>query len=205
MKPLAILGASGHGKVVADTAQQCGWEPIHFYDDLWPTQKGIEDWPIVGNTATLLAQGSHYTGILVAIGDNPVRLHKTRQIQQAQHPLTVLIHPTAYLAAHTVLGLGSIVCAGAIVQPGTTIGTASIINTSASVDHDCQLADGVHISPGAHLAGNITVGENSWIGIGASIKHNITIGTHVTIGAGAAVIADVPNHTNVVGVPARPI
>ncbi len=199
MKLLAIFGASGHGKVVADTAQQCGWEPIHHYDDTWPTQQHIENRSIVGDTATLLQQGHRYTGILVAIGDNQARLHKTRQIQHAQHPLATLKHPTAYLAASANLGDGSIVCAGAIIQPGTTIGVASIINTSASIDHDCHLANGVHISPGAHLAGNIIVGENSWIGIGASIKHNLTIG------AGSAVITDIPDNTCAAGVPARPI
>ncbi len=205
MKALAILGASGHSKVVADTAAQSGWATIHHYDDTWPTQQHIENRPIVGNTTTLLKQGHQYAGILIAIGDNPTRLRKTRQIQQAQHPLTTLQHPTAYLAANVVLGVGSLICAGAVIQPGTTIGIASIINTSASIDHDCHLADSVHISPGAHLAGNITVGENSWVGIGVSIKHNLTIGANVTIGAGAVVITDIPDNTCVAGVPARPI
>jgi sugar O-acyltransferase (sialic acid O-acetyltransferase NeuD family) len=205
MKKLVILGASGHGKVVADTAWQCGWQDIHFYDDTWPDKQHIAHWPIIGNATTLLQQSTNYTGILIAIGDNPIRLDKTRQIQQAQHPLATLTHPTAYLSSDTTLGTGSIVCAGAIVQPGTTIGIASIINTNASIDHDCHLADGVHISPGAHLAGNIHIGENSWIGIGVSIKHNITIGANVTIGAGAAVITDIPDNTLVAGVPARPI
>ena len=36
MEKLAILGASGHGKVVADIAQVCGWKSISFFDDAWP-------------------------------------------------------------------------------------------------------------------------------------------------------------------------
>src|SRR5690606_24126355 len=33
---LAILGASGHGKVVADCAELCGWSVVEFFDDAWP-------------------------------------------------------------------------------------------------------------------------------------------------------------------------
>ena len=33
---LAILGASGHGKVAADAAEQGGWPSVAFFDDAWP-------------------------------------------------------------------------------------------------------------------------------------------------------------------------
>ena len=40
MKTLAILGASGHGKVVADAALSTGlWQEVVFYDDAWPAKK----------------------------------------------------------------------------------------------------------------------------------------------------------------------
>ncbi len=36
MSRLAVLGASGHGKVVADCAELVGWSDIVFFDDAWP-------------------------------------------------------------------------------------------------------------------------------------------------------------------------
>ena len=33
MKSIAILGASGHGKVVAEIAELCGFDSIIFFDD----------------------------------------------------------------------------------------------------------------------------------------------------------------------------
>ncbi len=35
MKKIAIIGASGHGKVVADLAQMCGYQ-VFFFDDSFP-------------------------------------------------------------------------------------------------------------------------------------------------------------------------
>ena len=36
MNCLAILGASGHGKVVAEIAELQGWKKIVFFDDAFP-------------------------------------------------------------------------------------------------------------------------------------------------------------------------
>lgn len=43
MRKLAILGAGGHGKVVADTAECCGWEEVFFFDDAWPGRVPMAD------------------------------------------------------------------------------------------------------------------------------------------------------------------
>lgn len=205
MKTLAIIGASGHGKVVADTAIQCDWAHIIYFDDAWPTLTTHGKWPVVGNTAALAQQQQPFSAIIVAIGDNHIRLQKTLALQKAAFPLTSLIHPQAYIASDTTLADGSIICAGAIVQPGASIGLAGIVNTGATVDHDCKLAEGVHISPGAHLAGSIHIGACSWVGIGSSINQSTTIGANVIIGAGAAVTKDIPDNIKVAGVPAKKI
>ena len=44
MPSLAILGASGHGKVLADIAELTGWDSIVFYDDDHPALSGNEHW-----------------------------------------------------------------------------------------------------------------------------------------------------------------
>ena len=55
-----------------------------------------------------------------------------------------------------------------------------------------------------HLGGNVSIGQNSWIGIGSVIKQNIRIGSNVVIGAGSVVINDVEDNKIVYGVPAKP-
>ena len=203
MKRLAILGASGHGKVIADAALLSNWDEIIFYDDSSLERKLNGHWPIVGNTRDLLARLQNFDGVIVGIGNNQIRLDKTREFLYAGLPVVSIIHPAAVISPFVSIGYGSAILANSVVQVDVSVGCAAIINTSSSVDHDCELADGVHVCPGAHLAGGVYVGEKSWIGIGSSIKQLIRVGANVTIGSGAAVVADIADSLIVAGVPAR--
>lgn len=203
MKRLAILGASGHGKVLADCAELGGWDTVRFFDDAWPQQQVNRHWPILGKTADLLQQVANFDGIVVAIGNNAIRAEKLKLLSDAGAVLPVICHPSASVSRYASLGPGSVVFASAVVNADCSVGVGAIINTGATVDHDCRLADAVHISPGAHLAGGVSVGARSWIGIGSCVRQQVRIGEGVVIGAGAAVVADVADASIVAGVPAR--
>lgn len=203
MQHLAILGASGHGKVVADTALLAGWKTITYFDDAWPELQTNGDNPVIGNSDELFNSADRFDGFVVAIGNNRTRLALAERLIEAGLPLPPLLHPNAYVAQDVEISPGVVLFAGSIVQPGSTLGLATILNTGSSVDHDCSLAAGVHICPGAHLAGGIRIGECSWIGIGSSVNQNVIIGSGVTVGAGSAVVNDVPDNEIVVGVPAK--
>lgn len=203
MKTLAILGASGHGKVVADCAELCGWQAVSFFDDAWPEKQINGHWPIQGNTADLLQRVREFDGVLVAIGNNTIRDAKLRALLDADASVPVLLHPSSVVSRYASLGPGSVVFAGAVVNADARIGFGAIINTGATVDHDCVLGDSVHVSPGANLAGGVGVGDLSWLGIGSAVLQLVQIGSAVMVGAGAVVIADVPDSVTVTGVPAR--
>ena len=203
MNTLALLGASGHGKVVADVALAARWKSVVFFDDAWPYRADNGHWPVVGNTAALLANLSQFDGVIVAIGNCSIRWKKQQELQAAGACMATVVHPKAFVSDYAKLGLGTVVMAGAVVNVDAVIGNACIINTGASVDHDCTLADGVHISPGAHLSGNVSVGSCSWVGVGAAVRQGMHISASVMVGAGAVVVKPVPHGQTVVGNPAR--
>ncbi|MCX2889747.1 acetyltransferase [Pseudomonas sp. DCB_BI] len=203
MKRLAILGASGHGKVVADTAEVCGWTEVLFFDDAWPSRTSNGVWDVVGTGQDLLGNAQAFDGVVVAIGNNLIRQAKLAALVQQGATLATLVHPLAYVSRHAKIGAGSVVFAGAVLNAGASVGVGGILNTGCSVDHDCFLADSVHVSPGARLAGGVTIGQCSWVGIGACVKQLINIGPNVVVGAGAAVVSDVGEGMTVIGVPAR--
>ena len=203
MTQLVIVGAGGHGKVVADIAESIGcYSGILFIDDAVNSlAEGPLGYPIAGGLSKVSMLGD--ADVVVAIGDGRVRRRVSDVLEKDGRRIVSLVHPSAAISRHAVLGRGTVVMPGAVVGPDVRIGAGVIVNTSASIDHDCVVGDYAHISVGSHLAGGVCIGENTWIGIGAAVINNVSVCSDVTVGAGAAVVRDVLDAGTYVGVPAR--
>ena len=203
---LLIIGAGGHGKVVADAAQRQGkWEKLGFLDDKPGLSEPILGLSILGSIQSAAGFIGAYPDVAIAIGGPVRRLQLIEQLSAFGFNLPVIRHPSAVVSPHATVQAGSVLFAQSVVNADARLGIGCIVNTSASVDHDCVLGDGVHLSPGAHLAGGIQIGRASWIGIGACVRENVQIGEHVIVGAGAVVVSNVQDSLTVVGAPAAPI
>ncbi len=200
MKTIIIIGASGHGKVVADIAVQNGYEEILFLDDN-PEVKECGGFPVVGTSRDSVL----YTecDFIVGIGNAHVREHIQEQLEREGLRLITLIHPSAVVAESTVIQSGTVVMAGVVINPGAKIGKGCIINTCSSVDHDCIISDYVHVSVGAHIAGMVDIGARTCIGAGATVSNNLSICGDCVIGAGAVVINNIDVQGTYVGLPAK--
>lgn len=197
VKRLVIIGASGHGKVIADIAVRNGYEDIVFLDDDENVRE-CAGFPVIGKTVEAKEMDGDK---IVAIG-NP----KTRErILEEVSEVITLIHPDAVISRRVEIGEGSVIMAGAVINTDVVIGKGCIINTGASVDHDCRIGDFAHISVGAHVAGTCEIGKKTWIGAGATVSNNVNICGDCMIGAGAVVIKDIDKPGTYVGVPAREI
>ncbi|MEP2705278.1 MAG: acetyltransferase [Roseibium sp.] len=195
---IVIIGAGGHGKVVADAALASGIEDIVFFDQNPYLERTLLGFPVF--SASDEGKGREP---FIAVGRNSTRKDLWSSWIESFSPK--IVHPQTTLARQIDLGPGTFVAAGVVVNIHCKIGKGVILNTSCSVDHDCHIGDFVHISPGANLAGGVSVGAGAWVGIGAVICENLSIGENATIGAGAVVIDSVPDGYTVVGNPARSI
>ena len=199
MRKLAIIGASGHGKVVADIARRNGYKEIVFLDD----NDSIHEcggYPVIGKSSEA---GTIDADVIIGIGNAGVRKQILESIPDEK--LVTLIHPDAVIAEDVAIGKGTVVMAGAVINPGVRIGKGCISNTCSSVDHDCVVGDYVHIAVGSHLCGTVSVGNGTWIGAGATVSNNVSICSGCMIGAGAVVVNDIQESGTYVGVPARRI
>jgi sugar O-acyltransferase (sialic acid O-acetyltransferase NeuD family) len=205
---LLIIGAGGHGKVVADLVTALRHTAVGFVDGD-PARVGqiVGGIPIVGamNRLEHLAREFDADAAVVAIGDNRVRLEHLRELRRTGLRGVTLVHPHATVAHSATLGEGTVICAGARICADATIGDGGIVNTNAVVDHECVLEPACHVCPAAALAGRVSLGQGAFVGIGASVIQCLSIGAWSTVGAGATVTRDVEPGSTVVGTPARSV
>lgn len=202
---LLILGAGGHGKVVADAARASGrYSQIAFADDRFDSPGRWMDLEVVGPIDKVVA-GGNFDGLIVAIGSNMTRLALQRRLEGEGATFDVVIHPRAVPAASAAIGPGTVVMANSVVNADARLGRAVIANTGCIVEHDCTIGDGTHLSPGSLLAGGCNVGECCWVGMGACLLQGTAVGVESIIGAGAVVRGEVGTREMWAGVPARRI
>lgn len=206
---VVIVGAGGHGQVVADCLLQSqgrngGQIPIGFVDDNPKYRnRSFLSLPVLGTISEL--ENIPHEGVVIAIGNNRVREQVVTRLANTGQTFVSVMHPSAIVAPDAFVADGAMLCAGCVVNPGSVIGAHAIVNTAATVDHHNQIGAFVHLAPGVHLGGDVSVGDGTLVGIGATVIHGIKIGKASVVGAGSVVIRDVQDGQIVVGVPARPI
>ena len=205
MNKLAILGASGHAKVIINAALLSGWN-IDLFDD-FKESKHLKSFSseIMGNTDYLIEKIDDYDGVIIGIGNNQVRNNKYELLKKNKAKLVNIIHPSAQISSSANLGTATFVATNAIIHPDASIGDACIINTASIIEHDSKVGSLTHVAPGAILCGDVKVGSRSHIGAGSVVKEGVKIGSNVIIGAGSTVINDISDNEIVAGSPARPL
>lgn len=192
MSDVIIIGASGHGKVIADIIEKCGDNVYTFLDD--DTSRA----GVTGKVSDCVNYPDKK--FIIAIGNNAIR----RKIAETYNlDYYTAIHPSAVIGKNVTIGEGTAVMAGTVINPSTVIGKHCIINSGSVVEHDNRLGDYVHLSPNATLCGTVTVGENTHIGAGVTVKNNTNITADCVIGIGAAVVKDITEAGTYMGVPAK--
>lgn len=201
-----VLGGGGHAKVLIDTLR------LNSVTVLGMTvpegQTIIDGIPVLGDDDEVYRFSPDSVRLvngIGSVGDPELRVSLFRKFKEVGYRFMTVIHPFSYVSEDTVIGEGSQVMAGAVVQPGTVIGCNCIVNTKASIDHDCRIADHVHVSPGATICGGVSIGSGTHVGAGATVIQGKRLGKNCTIGAGALVVRDVANASTVIGIPAREV
>lgn len=200
---IIVVGAGGHAKVCIELLRAMG-ENIAYCVGAPDSPDNCLDVPILrGDENLSFLRSEGYSRVFVAVGSNRLRERLSVLCTEQGYQLVSAISPRAIISPSATLGRGVAVMAGAIINAETVIEDLAIINTGATVDHDCRIGQAAHIAPQCALAGNVTVGNHSFLGVGCKVIPETRIGERVTVGAGAVVIYHIESDATAVGVPAR--
>lgn len=198
-----LYGAGGIGVVLAEVLVDSGWGIDRVFDDAPGPGSQLHGVPVEPVPEPGPDDPEPASGVFnfVSIGKAEPRERIVRSLEGAVFGTAV--HPTASVSPTAIIGEGSMVFHGSVVQARAKIGRHVIVNTAASIDHDCVIGDFSHIAPQVALCGLVSVGARTEVGAGASVIPSVRIGDDCRIGAGAVVIRDVPDGSTVVGNPGR--
>jgi UDP-perosamine 4-acetyltransferase len=206
-KPIIVLGAGGHAKVLISSLLLDNFEVVGILDNdenkIGQQVLGIS---VIGNDEAIEKYSCDSIELVNGVGSvksTALRKKIFELFKNKGYTFTSVIHPSAIVAFGVKLGEGVQIMAGAVVQAGVCLGNNVIINTKASVDHDCFIENNVHIAPGATLSGEVYVGDGTHLGTGAIVKQGVRIGKNCVIGAGALALKDIPDNETAIGNPAR--
>lgn len=208
--PIIIVGAGGHGAVVADCLLSAGERVLGFTDaDRGRHGLILCGLPVLGDDSVLAGYALQELMLVNGVGsvgnassDCRRRLVQER-IEGSGWKFASVRHPSAVISKFARIGNGVALLAGCVVQPGAQVAEGCIINSAAVIEHDVVVGQWVHVAPGAVVCGDVTIGARSHIGAGAVVRQGLRLGEETVVGAGAVVVKDFTGSGLLVGLPAQ--
>ena len=194
-RPVIIIGAGGHAKVIFEALGLSGRVVLGFVTPDLEVGTELCSSTVLGDDSIIFNYSVNEVDLVNGVGALPgknIRWKLASSISEKGYRFTVVIHPDAVVASDVVLKEGSQVMAGVVIQPGTIIGKNTIINTGSIIDNDCIIAENCHVETGVVCSGDVNIGRNVHIGTGACIIQGINIGEGSIIAAGSTIYKDVP-------------
>ena len=212
MHSLFIYGAGGFGRETLEivreiNAVQKKWNQIYFIDDFNSNRivNGVE---VVDFMFFKEYKYVHTaTSVIIATGDPRSRksiMDKLCTVDLDIY-LPTVISPQARVSSSSLIGPGSIICAGVHISVNVQIDTNCVVNCHSIVGHDVRIMADTVVSSQVNLGGNVKISSEVFVGMGSLVREGVELGAGAIIGMASAVHGNIPAGVLAVGNPARPI
>lgn len=173
MEKLLLVGAGGFGRVVLEHAIQT--YDCAFLDDGPEIGTFVDDVPVIGKTADMELLFPEYKLLLVTIGNNALREKLYKEAESIGYMFPNVIHPSAYISPHALIGTGCVILNNAVVQNNARIGNGTILNPGVEAHHDSSIGNYCLIYTNSVIRSLTSVGDRVRVGSTATIATSMTI------------------------------
>lgn len=192
MKDIIIAGASDFAKLMLYYVTEytdrrvCGFAVEEKYLD--SDNQRMEGMPVLPLEALTDRYSAEDYEILIGVGHSQmgnVRKKLFEKCKSMGYQFATFIHPTAVIAGNAEIGEGTIILEKSLIQPFCKIGKANLLWDDVCIAHNSVLGDYNTLSGTAGVSGNVTIGNNCYIGKHSMIFDKIKIADYTLVGAGA--------------------
>jgi UDP-perosamine 4-acetyltransferase len=199
---MLIVGAGGMATQIFPDLVFMNLQDIAFWSETNTRYTFIgEKYPILqtDNEVTRFFQSTSRS-YLLCVGSGPHRRGLEEKFNALGGNLVTYVSPLSTVSPYgSELGTGTIVMSHVIIEPGVRTGRACIFNKTSNVGHGCSIGAYTELAPGVILTGEVSIGDNCYVGTRAIILPGVSIGHNSVIAAGSVVRKDVPDNALVAG------
>ena len=174
----------GHNTVIEDDVK-IGDNVIILHNNSILSDTIIGNGVVIGSNNTIGGVGFGY------------ERNKSNQYEVLPHIGNVVIED--------LVEIGNNTCIDRAVLGSTLIRRNAKIDNLVHIAHGCEIGENSLVIAHAMIGGSSLIGKNVWVAPNAAIINKISIGDDAVIGMGAVVLNNVPEHSVMVGNPAKPL
>jgi len=190
MEKIIIIGSGGHATSCIDVIQNENKFQIFGIVTKDKKIKKLLNYNVVGYDDDFNVLSKKIPNAFIGIGqikDYQKRLFYYQKLLKLNFKLPSILSPQSYISHNSLIGFGTIIMNGAVINSNVKIGNNNIINSKALIEHDVVIGNNCHISTGVIINGNVKVGNNIFIGSGSIIFNDVNISDNSIIPAGSII------------------
>ncbi len=197
IKPVIVLGAGGHAKVLIEILIKRKIEVLGL--SIKSTHKPEENnYRLFSDDEVMRKFSPEEINLVNGVGSMPNhndRYDLSRTYAEKGYNFISISHPTSIISSEVKIFEGAQILAGTFIGSGSSIGTGTIINSQSSIDHDCEIQEYCHIAPGVTCSGHVKIGNFVHVSPGVTVINNIKIGDNSIINPGVILTDNVPSNS----------
>lgn len=195
---LALIGAGGFAKEVAEVAELNGFEVTGCYSQTPGNFSALHK----GYLDELLRDRAQYQGAILGVGGVDRRSIARRRtlvdwLSKANIACPSIVSPSAVRSKGVDVGAGAFVAHGVILGVDAVLKSFCVVNSGAIIGHDAVIGVNAICAPGAFLGGVSEVGEDALIGPLSKVLQGAKIGRDVVLGVGCVALRSLPDGSTV--------